>query len=61
MLKEEFKYSDSIIKVAIDKIGVDREWICILFSYFLCIFSYFLWKKFRKDKEFFLKLKMKSI
>ena len=45
MLKEEFKYSDSIIKVAIDKIGVDREWICILFFLFFPIFSYIFMKK----------------
>ena len=61
MLKEEFKYSDSIIKVAIDKIGVDREWICILFFLFSLYFLIFLWKKFGKDKEFFLKLKIKNI
>ena len=54
MLKEEFKYSDSIIKVAIDKIGVDREWICILFSYFPYIFLYFYEKNLGKIKNFFL-------
>lgn len=45
MLKEEFKYSDSIIKVAIDKIGVDREWICILFFLFSLYFLIFFMKK----------------
>ena len=26
MLKEDFKYSDSIVKIAIERVGVSREW-----------------------------------
>ena len=42
MLKDEFKFSDSVVKIAIEKIGINREWNIFYFTYFIGIY----WKNY---------------